>query len=702
MAKAKKELDRFDMSAKRNVPVVVKLLAFIITSVVVSAIGVALLELIVFSSGVRKSTDADLEKFSAGFESSMNDWRRTLESNAILLARRPDIEEYTAEKNVNELSSILKWGTGTLDVDVLVITDNSGAVLVGKGATSGEYLNSISAVQSALRGAAAYAYSSISRIGYSLISATPVHYEGDVVGAVVLAYSLSTQRFVEQNSNSFSARCTVFEWNRRASTTLGKNFIGTTQDNPQIIQEVLRNGNMYHGNNIIDGEEYMSVSVPLRSSNGEITGMLFIARSTEIVNSIRNHTLMLVIPFAAALVLILAIFSFRFVHRLMGRIYEVTNFLKELATGDADLTKRCELFLRDEIGDLIIHFDFFLDKLQNIMREVKMTKHELGASGEQLSGGTEETASAITQIISNIDGIHKQIITQGSSVSKTADVVNEISGNITDLDRLVENQTAGVTEASAAIEEMIGNISSVTNSVDKMATAFGSLNSNVKVGFIKQQDVNEKIRQIEMQSAMLEEANAVISNIAAQTNLLAMNAAIEAAHAGEAGKGFAVVADEIRKLSETSTMESNSIGERLSQIRNSISEVVNSSNEASEAFSAVSNHIQKTDELVAQIKCAMDEQNEGSKQIGESLVMMNTSTQEVHSAAKEMSMRNERILKEINNLQLATTNIQTNMDEMAVGAKQINETGSALSNVSGIVQYSITKIGTQIDRFKTE
>ena len=98
MVKAKKELDRFDTSAKRNVPVVVKLLAFIITSVVVSALGVALLELIVFSSGVRKSTDADLEKFSAGFESSMNDWRRTLESNAILLARRPDIEEYTAEK----------------------------------------------------------------------------------------------------------------------------------------------------------------------------------------------------------------------------------------------------------------------------------------------------------------------------------------------------------------------------------------------------------------------------------------------------------------------------------------------------------------------------------------------------------------------------------------------------------------------------
>lgn len=702
MAKEKKELDRFDTKSRRNMPIVVKLLSVIIASVIVSVVGVALLELVIFSSGVRQSTDDDLEKFSIGLEMKLDDWRKTLEADVSLLAKRSDVSENTSEKSVPNLTSILNWETGTLDVDVLAITDEKGDVLVGRGVASGKSLAAISSVQSSLRGAAGYSFARIGDIGYSLIAATPVRHSGSVVGCVIAAYSLSNGRFVSEASYAYASHCTVFEGSKRVATTLGESFVGTTQSDDKLVNAVLKKGYEYHGNNTINGEEYMSVSFPLVSSNGEITGMLFIARSTEIVNAIRNHTLAIVIPFAVVLIIVLSLVCQRFVSWLMWRIYNVTNFLKELSSGDADLTKRCKLFIRDEIGDLIIQFDFFLDKLQGIMKEVKSTKVELGESGTELSDGTEETASAITQIISNIDGIHRQIISQGDSVSKTAVAVTQISGNISNLDKLVENQAAGVTEASAAVEEMIGNISSVTNSVGKMAESFGSLNSNVQIGFEKQRDVNDKIQQIEMQSAMLEEANHIIANIAEQTNLLAMNAAIEAAHAGEAGKGFSVVADEIRKLSETSAYHSSAIGTRLSTIRNSIADVVNSSNEASEAFSAVSDHIRKTDELVLQIKCAMDEQNEGSKQIGDSLRIMNSSTQEVHMAAKEMSLQNEHILAEMNNLQNATMKIQSNMDEMAVGAKQINETGSSLALVSGNVQYSITKIGDQIDRFRTE
>ena len=236
----------------------------------------------------------------------------------------------------------------------------------------------------------------------------------------------------------------------------------------------------------------------------------------------------------------------------------------------------------------------------------------------------------------------------------------------------------------------------------EMSDSFGALNENIKIGYEKQQNVNEQILQIELESEMLAEANVAISSIAEQTNLLAMNAAIEAAHAGEAGKGFSVVADEIRKLSETSSSQSDSIGKQLIKIKNSIENVVSSSNEASAAFNTVANHIKETDQLVVQIKSAMEEQNEGSKQIGEALRNMNDSTVNVQKASKEMASRNERIMNEMNSLQSLTSNMKTGMDEMALGAKKINETGITLSEISKDVQNAITNIGNQIDRFKTE
>ena len=403
----------------------------------------------------------------------------------------------------------------------------------------------------------------------------------------------------------------------------------------------------------------------------------------------------------SAIALVIAFFVGMFVVNIALKPLKKVGFaIKEIASGDADLTKRLPVGSKDEIGNLASGFNDFAEKLNIIVSELKDSKDDLHLYGEQLGKMVQDNADFLSQMVMSIQGVNNEISNQHEKVDDSVGAVDTISQAVQTLRELLQKQEQGVEQASSAVTQMIGNISSVSNSVEKMAKEFESLQIDVDKGITQQHEVNKQIQEIEVQSKMLNEANKVISSIASETNLLAMNAAIEAAHAGDAGKGFAVVADEIRKLSETSAAESKKISAQLKGILGAISGVVDASSLSDRSFTAVAEKIQGTGNLVREIKLAMEEQSAGSKQIGDALSYMNDATAQVRTASDGVDRSRQGIISNIDSLKTSSDVVKSQVESMSGNIKNMEDSDSSLLNITTSINGSIYRIESQIDQFK--
>jgi methyl-accepting chemotaxis protein len=249
---------------------------------------------------------------------------------------------------------------------------------------------------------------------------------------------------------------------------------------------------------------------------------------------------------------------------------------------------------------------------------------------------------------------------------------------------------------------MLANIQSVTQTLVKNGANVRELSESAEVGRQGLQDVAEDIQEIARESEGLMEINGVMENIASQTNLLSMNAAIEAAHAGEAGKGFAVVADEIRKLAESSSVQSKTISTVLKKIKTSIDKITSSTDSVLKKFEAIEGGVKIVSEQEENIRNAMEEQGQGSRQILESIGQLNEVTQMVKNGSEEMLEGSRQVITEGKNLEMATAEITGGMNEMATGADQINLAVNEVNNLSGRNKENIDILVKEVSRFKIE
>lgn len=392
--------------------------------------------------------------------------------------------------------------------------------------------------------------------------------------------------------------------------------------------------------------------------------------------------------------------SMQIARSVTGPLRKAGQGFKTLAQGDADLTVRVNVHSSDEVGDLVRDFNAFIDKLREIVGSLKQSQAEMARIGNELSSSVVDTERMVGGITESVKEVYERTRSQGASVAESSSAVEEIAKNIESLDRLIVDQASSITQASSSIEEMVGNNGAIGTSIDRMAQSFASLLKDADQGKALQTLSSEKIKQIAERSHTLLEANGVIAGIASQTNLLAMNAAIEAAHAGEAGKGFSVVADEIRRLAETSAEQSRSITAELTMVQGAITEMVKTSEDSEKSFDQVGAKIQETDTLVREIRQAMDEQQEGSRQILEALRTMNDVTAQVRQGSSEMTNGNATLLAEMGKLRNLSSDIEESIDTVSKASEEIRQNAQKVASMAEGTRKTIQSMEQVIGRFK--
>jgi len=488
---------------------------------------------------------------------------------------------------------------------------------------------------------------------------------------------------------------------------IGKNMLDVDVEfgeSRRPMLEAMKNGDTYRGQvydpSHDDNFRFVLKTVKIGNSDFSISVLIGVSESHVLkeIHAITRFTVIL----AVIAILVTATIIFVVLGYVTKPIEKVTDTLKDISEGEGDLTRTIPEKGNDEITDMSRYFNLTLEKIKKLIVSIKEHSGVLSDTGNELASNMTETAAAMNEITANIQSIKGRMLNQSASVTQTGATMEQITNNINKLNGFVEQQTASVSKSSSAVEEMLANIKSVTQTLVKNGESVSELTTSSGLGRVSLQGAASDIQEIARNSEGLLQINKVMEDIASQTSLLSMNAAIEAAHAGEAGKGFAVVAEEIRKLADSSSQQSKTISAVLKNIKASIDKVSASTGTTLTNFEAIDSGVKTVSQQEENIRSTMEEQNEGSKYILEAVGKLNEITRQVKEESSEMLDGSREVIQESRNLDQVTQEITGGINEMASGAEQINKAVNKINEISAKNRENINLLVKEVSLFKVD
>ena len=512
---------------------------------------------------------------------------------------------------------------------------------------------------------------------------SPIRINGEPVGVVGVDFNLNqlTQRirefqFPAKGYNAYFFSAGGIYVSSSDSEKIGKSVLA--YEGLEKMEE-LRNFSQRPYSIVQIGDVY-HVAVPVQMSEDSGAPWVFVLTVEKSVLFRDAYWLIGATVFTVVILIFVVLLIIFYVSQSIVRpVRKISLMVEDIAKGEADLSKTLEVQSNDELGDIASSINTFIVKLRDIIRKMKSAINSAADVQNKVTDSTKTAESFTQMMVSAVSSAFTLMDDAKNEMLGISQKLEDISMEVDGFKVTVENGTAVVSQSSTATNEIVATINNISSNVSGNAESLQRLAELSEDGKNRMDENAALIKQIHNSTKSMFDAIKVVNGIAQQTNLLAMNAAIEAAHAGEAGKGFAVVAEEIRKMAEDSSKNASIISKNLIDAAKLVETVTVSNTATAEVFNDLNQQVRRQALVLAEVSSAMLELAHS----GNELLDISSVSRDSMAAVDNGASKIENSIVEINVL---IKHISANVDrvfEMIGDVKTQNvEFGESMSNLS--------------------